>query len=214
MSSVGKAIPHDSAVGHVTGAAPYIEDLPPLSGELWVDFAGAPVAAGRLLSFDASEALELPGVVAVFSHRDVDGENIFGPIFHDEVFLIDDEIAYLGQPVVVVAATSRTIARQAARMIKIECKAAEPILSVEDAIEAGAYLGPVRKIQRGEVEVGFDQSEHIIEGTFRNNGQEQFYLESQACQAIPNEIDQLKLISSTQNPTETQAVVAEVLGLH
>ncbi|MEM6471645.1 MAG: xanthine dehydrogenase molybdopterin binding subunit, partial [Planctomycetota bacterium] len=186
----------------------------PLSGELWVDFAGAPVAAGRLLSFDASEALELPGVVAVFSHRDVDGKNIFGPIFHDEVFLIDDEIAYLGQPVVVVAATSRTIARQAARMIKIECKAAEPILSVEDAIEAGTYLGPVRKIQRGEVEVGFDQSEHIIEGTFRNNGQEQFYLESQACQAIPNEIDQLKLISSTQNPTETQAVVAEVLGLH
>ena len=213
MSNVGKSIPHESAVGHVTGAAPYIEDLPLLAGELWVDFAGAPVASGRLISIDVSEAKQIPGVVEVFTHEDIDGKKLFGPIFHDEVFLVEDEIAYLGQPVVVIAATSRAIARQAATKVKIDCKEAPPILSVEEAIEAGSYLGPVRKIQRGDIEAGFKQADHVIEGTFRNNGQEQFYLESQACQSIPGELDQLKLISSTQNPTETQAVVAEVLGL-
>ena len=213
MSNVGKSIPHDSAVGHVTGAAPFIEDLPALAGELWVDFAGTTVAAGLLQSIDSSEALKLSGVVAVFSHADIDSQKLFGPIFHDEVFLVEDEIAYLGQPVAVVAATSREVARQAAALIKVQCQESQPILTVDEAIDANSFMGPVRKIQRGDVDAGLKHAEHVIQGTFRNKGQEQFYLESQACQAIPNELDQIKLISSTQNPTETQAVVAEVMGL-
>ena len=47
MPSVGKPLPHESAVGHVTGAARYIDDLPPLAGELCVTFVGSPVAAGH-----------------------------------------------------------------------------------------------------------------------------------------------------------------------
>lgn len=211
--SVGKSIPHDSAIGHVTGSAHYIEDLPTIAGELWVDFAGAPVPAGRVLSVDATVAAAMPGVVAVLTHHDIDGKRMFGPIFHDERFLVEDEIDFLNQPVVVIAATSRTIARAAAAKVKIVCEAATPILEIEDAIAAGSYLGPLRKIERGDVNAGFAQSDHVIEGTFRNNGQEQFYFESQACQAIPGEGGQIRLISSTQNPTETQAVAAEVLGL-
>ena len=210
---VGKSIPHDSAVEHVTGTARYIEDMPAIADELWVDFAGAPVPAGRIVSIDTEAAAATPGVVAVFTHHDIDGARLFGPIFHDERFLVEDQIDYLNQPVVVIAATSRAIARVAAAKVKIVCEAATPILEIEDAIAAGSYLGPLRKIERGDVDAGFAKSPHIIEGTFRNNGQEQFYFESQACQAIPGEGGQLKLISSTQNPTETQAVVAEVLGL-
>lgn len=211
--SVGKSIPHDSAIGHVTGSAHYIEDLPAIAGELWVDFAGAPVPAGRLLAVDTAEAAAMPGVVAVLTHDDIDGKRMFGPIFHDERFLVEDEIDFLNQPVVVIAATSRAIARAAAAKVKIVCEAITPILEIEDAIAAGSYLGPLRKIERGDVDAGFAQSDHVIEGTFRNNGQEQFYFESQACQAIPGEGGQIRLISSTQNPTETQAVAAEVLGL-
>lgn len=213
MTAVGKSIPHDSAIGHVTGQAKYIEDLSSISGELWVDFAGTPVAAGRITSVDSSDAASLPGVVGVYTHADIGGRKNFGPIFHDETFLVEEEIAYLGQPVVVVAAVSREIARKAVAMVKINADAATPILEIEDAIAAGSYLGPLRKIERGDLEAGFAASTHCIEGTFRSNGQEQFYFESQACQAIPGEQGQLRLISSTQNPTETQAVVAEVLGL-
>ena len=52
-----------------------------------------------------------------------------------------------------------------------------------------------------------------MQGTFTSGGQEQFYLESQAAIAYPGEQGQLVVHSSTQNPTEIQAVVAEVLGL-
>ncbi|MEM9588784.1 MAG: xanthine dehydrogenase molybdopterin binding subunit [Planctomycetota bacterium] len=213
MSSVGKSIPHDSAVGHVTGSALYVEDLPAIEGELWVDFVGAPVAAGRLESIDTSQAEAVAGVVQVLTHRDIAGRNLFGPIFHDEVFLVEDLISYLGQPVVVIAATSRQAARQAKTLVKIQAERHEPILQIDDAIAAGSFLGPLRRIERGDIESGFANSIHVVEGTFHSNGQEQFYLESQACQAMPGEGRQLRLISSTQNPTETQAVVAEVLGL-
>lgn len=178
MTVVGKSIPHDSAVGHVTGQARYIEDLPALEGELWVDFAGTTVAAGRILAIDSAEASAMPGVVGIYTHRDINGKKIFGPIFHDETFLAEEQIDHLNQPVVVVAATSRAIARQAAKSIRIECEEATPILEIEESIAAGSFLGPLRQIERGEVALGFSQSDHVIEGTFRSNGQEQFYFES------------------------------------
>ena len=52
MSTVGRALPHDSARGHVTGQASYIDDLPPLAGELQVGFVGSPVAHGELIRID------------------------------------------------------------------------------------------------------------------------------------------------------------------
>jgi len=213
MPVVGTSIAHDAAVGHVTGQAHYIEDLPAMEGELWVDFAGAPVTAGRIVGIDTSAALAVPGVVAIYTHADIDGNQHFGPIFHDEVFLAKDRVDYLHQPVAVIAATDRQVARRAAALVRVQCEQAVPLLEIDEAIAAGSYLGPMRRIERGDVESGLASSPQVIEGAFRSSGQEQFYFESQACQAIPGEDHQLKLISSTQNPTETQAVVAEVLGL-
>ncbi|MEM6365146.1 MAG: xanthine dehydrogenase molybdopterin binding subunit [Planctomycetota bacterium] len=213
MSSLGKAIPHDSAVGHVTGTADFIEDMPRRHRELQVGFLGSPVAAGRLRSINVEAAKTVDGVVALYTHCDIGGHNHFGPIFEDEPFLVADEIAYVGQPIVVIAAESAEAIEQAKAAIELDVQQAEPILHIEDAIAAGSYLGPTRKIARGDLEAGFAASDHIIEGTFRNNGQEQFYLESQACLAELGEMRSLTLHCSTQNPTETQAVVAEVLGL-
>ena len=52
-----------------------------------------------------------------------------------------------------------------------------------------------------------------MRGQFHSKGQEQFYFETQAALAQPGEREDVKVVSSTQNPTETQAVVAEALGL-
>ncbi|HEX3601111.1 MAG TPA: hypothetical protein VHU84_13260, partial [Lacipirellulaceae bacterium] len=80
MPSVGKSIPHDAALGHVTGQAPYIDDLRPLAGELYVGFVGSPVAAGQLLGIDTSAAMAILGVVGCYTSADVPGHNMFGVI--------------------------------------------------------------------------------------------------------------------------------------
>ena len=107
MNSVGKPIPHDSAVGHVTGGALYIEDIPRRDDELWVSFVGSPMAAGRIVALDLGPARCVEGVVDALSRADVTGSNRFGPVLHDEPFLADEEVLYLGQPIAVIAAQTR-----------------------------------------------------------------------------------------------------------
>src|SRR5436305_9397164 len=99
MATIGQPLPHDSAREHVRGEAAYVDDLPPLRGELVVDFVGSPVAHGRIRSVDVSAARATPGVVAVFTAADV-AENLVGPVFHDEELLASAIVHFRGQPVV------------------------------------------------------------------------------------------------------------------
>src|SRR5881392_2622716 len=112
MTSVGKNIPHDSARGHVSGESIYIDDMPPLRGELIVDFFWSPVAHGRIRSLDLEKARAVPGVVALLTHRDL-LHNLFGPILQDEILLAEDTVTFIGQPIVVIGAESREAIRDA-----------------------------------------------------------------------------------------------------
>jgi xanthine dehydrogenase large subunit len=213
LLSSGRPLPHESAVGHVTGTAAYIDDLPLIQGELFVDYAGAPIAAGTLDGIELEEAFKIPGIVAIYKAADLPGHNIFGPIFRDEPFLVDREISYLDQPIVVIAATSRESAWLASKAVKFHCTPRNPILTIEEALAAESFIGPRRLIERGDVDDAFVKAPFAIDGIFESNGQEQLYFESQAAIAIPCEGRSIKVLSSTQNPTETQMVVAEALGL-
>ncbi|MGL4511986.1 MAG: xanthine dehydrogenase molybdopterin binding subunit [Lacipirellulaceae bacterium] len=213
MANIGKPLPHDSAPGHVAGEALYIEDLPPLAAELWVTLVPSPVAAGVVRGIDPSAALAIEGVVGVYTHVDLPGHNRFGPIFHDEPFLADDRVEYVHQAVAVVAAISREVAYRARSLVRLEIEPTPPILSIDEAVAAASWLGPRRKIERGDVDAAFASAPHLLAGVFESGGQEQFYFEPQSSLAIPGEGDAMRVLSSTQNPTETQTVVAEALGL-
>lgn len=210
---VGQTIPHDSAVGHVCGTADYIDDLPRLQNELYVGFAGSPAACGKIVSVDYQSALKIDGVVAVFTHQDVGIHNIFGPLFQDEPFLADGEVIYWGQPVVLVAAETQAAVDSAVAAIKIEVAQSTPVLSIDDAIAGEHFIGPQRQIARGDADAAIASATHTLSGDFYIGGQEQFYLESQSAAAIPGEEGQITVHSSTQNTTEVQAMVAEMLGL-
>ena len=214
MNTVGQRIPHDSAIGHVTGEAYYVDDLPPTQGELLVDYIASPVAHGKLLGNNFDELRRLPGIVGLYTVADLPGHNRFGVIIPDERFLPEDVVEYVGQPVVVVAAENRRALRKAKQLAKLEIEELPPVFTIEEAVAAQQFIGPTRTIQCGDFEAAWKEAEHRLEGVFHCNGQEQFYLESQAALAWPNEEGQILIHSSTQNPTEIQQVVAEALGLN
>ena len=111
MKQAGKAISHESARGHVTGAAKYVDDLWPAQGEvahLWPVMS--PHARARVLSVDAQAALALPGVLAVLTAADVPGENDVGPARRDEP-LFPSEVQHHAQAVAWVAGASEEQAR-------------------------------------------------------------------------------------------------------
>ncbi len=212
-TTIGQNIPHDSAKGHVTGQSIYIDDMPIQRNELFVDFLGSPVAHGRIKAIDLEPARQIPGVVALFTAADLDGHNLFGPILQDEVLLVEDVAMFVGHPIVVIAAETRKALWQAKKAIKLEFEELPPILTIDEAIAQQQFIGAPRTLAQGNLEEGFAQADHILEGTFVNGGQEHFYLESQSALAYPDEHNTLTVHSSTQNPSEVQAVIAEVLGL-
>jgi Xanthine dehydrogenase, molybdopterin-binding subunit B len=86
MKVVGKQIAHDSAVGHVTGDALFVDDLPFTKNELVVDFIGSPVAHGEIINLNSEELAQLDGITGVFTHADIPGHNLYGPVIQDESF--------------------------------------------------------------------------------------------------------------------------------
>jgi xanthine dehydrogenase large subunit len=212
VSTVGKNIPHDSAAGHVSGESLYVDDVPFAKNELIVDHFWSAVAHGRIRSLDTTAACNVPGVVALFTYHDL-AHNLFGPIIKDEILLAEDTVNFIGQPIVVIAAESREAIRLAKAAIKIDIEKLEPVFTIDDAKRKQQFIGPTRHIARGDCQKAFANAEHILLGTWINGGQDQFYLESQAAIAYPGEFDQLSVLSSTQNPSEVQEVIAHLLGL-
>lgn len=213
MSAVGKNIPHDSAKGHVSGRSTYIDDIPPVRGELYVDFLYAPVSHGRVAQLALDEARKIPGVVALYTYKDIPGNNKFGPLLQDEVLLVEEEIEFMGHPLVLIAAESMKAVAAARNAIEILYSPLENILTIDKAKEKESFIGPQRRIKRGNPDLAMSQAEHTIEGRFFNQGQDHFYLESQAAIAYPGENDQIVVHSSTQHPSELQDVIAHILGL-
>ena len=210
---VGKQVPHDSAVGHVTGEALFVDDFPSAKNELIVDYIASPVAHGKIKSLNYEEMAKLDGIVEVFTHADIPGHNLYGPVIKDERFLAEDIVEYVGQPIAIIAGESRRAIRQAKKHTLLEIQELTPVFTIDEAITAKQFIGVPRTFKQGNFDKAWRESKHKLTGTFVSNGQEQFYLESQAALAWPGEYGEIQVHSSSQNPTEIQEVVAEALGL-
>ncbi len=204
---------HESAVLHVSGEAIYIDDIP-LSDKALVGYVVySKIAHAKIKSYDLSAAKVLGGVHAILTYKDIPGDNQMGPIIHDEPVLAIDEVTFIGQAIFIIAAESEEIAKEAEKRIQIEFEELTAITSIEQAMADGELIQPARLIQRGDVEKGLAESEHVFEDQIEIGGQEHWYLETQTCLAVPGEGNDMTAYSSTQNPAETQAIIAEVLGL-
>jgi xanthine dehydrogenase large subunit len=213
MKRTGQTLPHESARGHVTGEALYTDDLLsrfPCLLHAWPVLA--PHAHAELTHLDTSAALATPGVVTVLTAADVPGEGDSGPVRHDEP-VFPSEVMFHNQPVAWVLGETLEAARLGAMAVVAEYLRLPPILSVEDAIAAESFHSGPLTIRRGDAAAELARSEHRIEGEIHIGGQEHFYLETQATLAWLDASGGVSLHSSTQHPSETQEIVARVLGV-
>jgi len=206
-------IPHDSAIKHVSGESVYIDDIQVNSQLLIGRVMYSSHAHAKISSLDLSEAKKMEGVHAVLCYNDIPGLNQMGPVVHDEVCLATDEVICVGQAIILIAAESEEIAIAAEKLIHIEYEPLEAILELRTAIEKKSLLGPARTMQRGDADAALITAIHILNGELETGAQEHWYLETQTCLCIPGEHQEITAYSSTQHPSETQAIIAEVLGI-
>ncbi|MGW4485330.1 xanthine dehydrogenase family protein molybdopterin-binding subunit [Amycolatopsis sp. NPDC004368] len=131
----------------LTGHGGYLDDLD-LPDALAAAFLRSPHAHAKILSFDASEALALPGVVAVFSGADLMeiqkplAPKVQHPQLRDypRLPMPPAELHYVGEPLAVVIAESRYLAEDAMELIEVEYEVLPAVASTAVALQENGPL--------------------------------------------------------------------------
>ena len=213
MKIAGQPMPHESARAHATGEALYTDDVAiRLPGVLHAWPVTAPHAHAWLTRLDVAPALFEPGVAATLTAADAGGEADSGSNRRDEP-LFPVEIVHHSQAVAWVLGESLETARRGAARVIAEYRPLPAILSLEDAIAAVSFHAGPFHITRGDAAAELAASLHRLEGELFIGGQEHFYLETQAALARIDDSGGIIVESSTQNPSDTQEIVARVLGI-
>ncbi len=209
---LGRAVPHESAALHVTGAALYTDDLAVRTpGLLHAHPVRAPHAHANVGRIGTAAALDVPGVVRVLTGDDVPGANLASAAPDEPLF--PREVMFHGHAVCWVLGESAEAARLGAEAVTVDYDMLPALVGVREAEAANSYQGETAHLERGDVEAALDGAALVIEGELDAAGQEHFYLETHAAIALVDEGGQVLVHSSTQHPTETQQVVAHVLGV-
>lgn len=230
--TVGAPIAQLESHEKLTGRAQYIADLY-RPGMLHGAITQSPHAHARILGYDLSEALALPGVRAIVTGDDVDAAHRMGAFIKDEPALAKGKVRYVGEIVAAVAADTEAIARHAARLIKVDYEELPAALDPAAALEAGAPLvhedsaayeavfdaGTSGNLcsrtafHEGDVANAWSECDVVVEGTYQT--QAQAHLSIEPCGALA-EIDaagRVTLWSANQSVFRVQASVCESLGL-
>lgn len=211
----GQGTVHESAARHVSGQAVYIDDMTMPKGSLHAYVGLSSIAHGIVSSLCLTAVREAAGVVDVITRDEVPGIVDIGPVFPGDPLMVGvgDTVEFHGQVLFAVAATSYAAARRAARLAKVCYEPLPACLSIEEGLAAENFVRPTHHQRRGDSQAGLKRAAHRLRGEMQIGGQEQMYLEGQASLCIPEEDGGMLVYSSTQNPTEGQKLVAQVLGV-
>jgi xanthine dehydrogenase large subunit len=201
------------SIGHVTGRSVYLDDITVLKGTLHAAVFASPVASGKIVHLEFSEAQNLDGVERIFTFRDITGKNQIGGIIEDEPLFAEEEVHFLGQPIALIVAKNEATARKALKLIKIEIEELEAVTDPRTAKEKGLLLFPPRTFRTGDIENSWSDCEYIFKGRVETGGQEHLYIETHGAYSYPVNNGSIRIHSSTQGPTAVQKTAAKVLGI-
>ncbi|MBI4314727.1 MAG: molybdopterin-dependent oxidoreductase, partial [Chloroflexi bacterium] len=228
MPIIGQSITRVDAVGKVTGKTQYPGDLSlPGMAHMKILFAGRPHA--RIKRLDVSKAEAYPGVVAVFTARDMPS-NEYGLIMPDQPVLIGpgsnnagaDVARFVGDQVALVVAETEKAAAHARDLIEIDWEDLPPVFDPREAMKDGAaLLFPEKgsnvfchyRIRQGDVDEGFARAAAVVEGYYRTPFQEHAFLQPEAGLGYIDEEGRVTVQVAGQWAHEDQEQIAHALRL-
>jgi len=221
MDVVGQVIARPEARQKTTGEAIFTDDIS-FPGMLFGVTLRAGIPHGKLINLDISKAKKLPGVQAVLTAGDIPGRVNHGLIVQDWPALVGvgKKVRYVGDAVAIIAADTLEIARQALDLIDAEY---EPFPIVTNPVDAKADDSPLVhengnllkhiKVNRGDIQLGFEQSEVIIEETYFTPSYEHAFMEPECSIARPLDNGKLEIYVGSQIPYADRDQVAAALDL-
>lgn len=226
--SIGQSVHRIDAFGKVTGETPYPGDID-LEGQLWMKIRFSDRVHARITAIDTSRAEAYPGVVAVFTAKDVP-VNEYGLGIPDQPVLCGpgsakpgaDIVRCISDQVALVVAESEEAATAAVKLIDVQYEDLPAVTDVLAAMEDGApqlhaeYPNNILchyKIRHGDIEEGWRQAEVVVEGEYRTGYQEHAYLQPEAGLGYIDEEGRVTVLVAGQWVHEDREQVAHALGL-
>ena len=149
IGGMGHSVKRKEDPRFIRGAGEYIDDVN-LPGQLWLDIVRSPYAHATIKSIDSSEALSIPGVLAVITGKDLEGYKLhWMPTLAGDMQMVlpTDTVMYQSQEVAAVIATSRYAAADGVAAVYVDYEPLPVVTNPYKALDSGA---PVLRPDRGE----------------------------------------------------------------
>jgi len=230
LNVVGQSVLRRDGLGHVTGKTIFIDDIN-FPDILHLKMVRSPLPHALIKGIDFTEAEKVPGFIQALTHEDVP-KNIYtilcligvGP--DEEPVLAEDKVLYKGEQIAAIVAETEDAAMEAVSKVKIDFEELPAVYDVEEALKPDApvlkhwgtnhfvYEGHhCRRVRFGDVDRGFDESDHIIEGRYQTSPIEHAPSETTGCVARPEPDGRITVYTNTQALFFTMDNTALILGV-
>lgn len=208
---VGMAMPRYDGVGQVQGQTKFVDDFA-LPGMLYAKALRSPVHKGVIRNVDYSAAENVPGVLGFVTAGDIPGAKVYGAC-NDQPVLADKYVAYKGEDIALVVAVDEDACAEALEKTKLDIEEQEPVFDMFEAMKPGAPLvrpdlksnvwefGPdmtTRVMYLGDVDTGFAEADHIVEGRYQTGEQDHAAMEPMVSVAYFDEAERLAIHTHSQ----------------
>jgi CO/xanthine dehydrogenase Mo-binding subunit len=219
FQTIGQSIPKIGVIERLRGEPIFSADLA-FEDALVLKVLRSVKAHALLGGIDCQKALEVEGVVKIFTAEDIPGKNLMGIINKDQPLLATGKVRAIGEPIALVAAENEAAACRAIERIEVAYEELPAVSTAKAALKPDApkihAKGNVlftRKLKKGDVEQAFENSDIVIERTYSTSRIEHSYLEPDAGAGYVDEDGTLVIYASTQNPHYDHKEVCGLLGL-
>jgi len=214
------------------GTAKYADDYS-FDGMLYGKNLFSKYARAKILDIDISKALEMPGVVAIYTAKDIPGKRYIGHLAQDWPGMIDigEQTKCCGDTLAMVVAKTREEAMAAVKVVEVEYKELEPIHNPQEAAALGAHqvhgegfnqFGKFRipqnnlldheEVKRGDSKTALANSRFLVEGTFHLPPTEHAFMEPETAIGLPDG-DGVRVITGGQGIYDEYHEISNYLGI-
>lgn len=229
---IGERICRVDAHAKTLGTAKYADDYD-FDGMLYGKNVFSKYARAKILAIDISKAFEMPGVVAIYTAKDIPGKRYIGHLAQDWPGMIDvgEETKCCGDTLAMVVAESREKAVAAVKAVEIEYEELQPICTPKEAAVLGAHqvhgegfmqfgkfiipennVFDHEEVKQGHAETALANSKFVVEGTFHVPPTEHAFMDPETAIGLPDG-EGVKVITGSQGIYDEYYEISSYLGL-